>query len=324
MTKNLIDEVVAQCLGGAGLGQNEMLTLLALDPLSNECLSLRRAAHEAALAITKGRVYLWGAIGVDFAPCSMSCDFCALGAKWRLIKKPFIASEVDILAQVKYYVKNGVYFVGLRGTEFFSVETMLRLVRKIRQNVAGTYEIVLNIGDLTIPAQTLYEAGVNGLCHALRLREGSHTRFNPLKRLETLNAVRKSPLKLLHMVEPIGPEHTDAELADIFLNALDYDVAVSGAMARIPVKGTPLGNAPAISEARLAQIIAVLRLAGGYRVPNICVHPASYAAVTSGANVVMVETGAIPRDRHYNSQSWQRFDVKAAQALLRKAGYHFA
>lgn len=322
MTNALIEQVKARCLNGSGLDHTEITALLALDPLSDDCLALRRAAHEAAQVITQGRAYLWGAVGVDFAPCAMSCDFCSFGAKWRLIKKPFVYSEVEILAHVRHYVENGVRFVVLRTTEFFDVNALQKLAQKIRTEISGTYELILNIGDFDDgTAQSIHAAGVSGVYHALRLREGLHTRFNPLKRLETLNAVRKSPLKLIHLVEPIGPEHTDIEIADIFLNSLDYDVAVSGAMARIPVKGTPLGNSVMLSPARMAQIIAVLRLAGSYKVPDICVHPASPEALASGANVVVVETGAIPRDRYFSSREWQSFDVETAKNLLTGAGY---
>ena len=322
MTKTLIQELKARCLNGPGLDQTEIVTLLNLDPASDDCREIRRVAHEAAKEITGGRAYLWGAVGVDFAPCAMNCDFCSFGANWRLVKKPYVLSEVEIMAHVRYFTNNGVRYIVLRTTEFFSIEILEKLARKIKSEIPGAYELILNIGDFdAATAQRLYAAGVDGVYHALRLREGTHTRFNPLKRLETLNAVNKSPLKLIHLVEPIGPEHAESELADIFLNALDYNVAVGGAMARVPVKGTPLGNTPIVDNERLAQIIAVLRLAGGYQVPDICVHPASDAAVGSGANVVVVETGAIPRDRYFSSREWQRFDVDAAKAMLQKAGY---
>lgn len=325
MTNTLIKELKARSLNGPGLNQTEIVTLLNLNPASDDCLEVRRIAHEAAREISGNKAYIWGAVGVDFAPCAMNCDFCSFGADWRLVKKPYVLSEVEILAHVRYFANNNVHYIVLRTTEFFSTEILEKLVRKIKSEIPGTYELVLNIGDFDpTSAQKLYTAGVDGVYHALRLREGSHTRFNPLKRLETLNAVRKSPLKLIHLVEPIGPEHADSELADIFLNTMDYDVAIGGAMARIPVKGTPLGREPIVSNERLAQIIAVLRLAGGRQVPDICVHPPSDVAVASGANVVVVETGAIPRDRYFSNREWQHFDVDAAKAMLQKAGYAIA
>lgn len=325
MTKALLPELKARCLNGPGLDRDEIAALLSLDPASDACRTMRRLAHAAALEISGGKAYLWGAIGVDFAPCAMNCEFCSFGAAWRLVKKPYVLSEVEIMAHVRYFANNNVHYIVLRTTEFFNIEILTKLTRKIKSEIPGSYELILNIGDFDQPcAHKLCAAGVDGAYHALRLREGAHTRFSPLKRLETLNAIRKSPLKLIHLVEPIGPEHAGTELADIFLNALDYDVDIGGAMARIPVKGTPLGKTPQISNERLAQIIAVLRLAGGYKVPSICAHPPSAMVVGSGTNVVVVETGAIPRDRYFSSREWQHFDVSAAKAVLQNAGYTIA
>ena len=52
-------------------------------------------------------------------------------------------------------------------------------------------------------------------------------------------------------------------------------------MARIPVEETPLGKYPQISDTRLAQITAVLRLACGSRVRDICTHPATQALLSA-------------------------------------------
>lgn len=322
MTKDLITYAQTQCLNGLGLTREDIIALLDIPAESEAARDLRSAAHEAAAKITKSRAYLWGAVGVDFAPCAMNCDFCSLGAKWRLVKKPFIYSDVGILAHVSHLAENGAHYIVLRTTEFYDVQTLQKLVRKIKTEVPGFYELILNIGEFNLDtALALHEAGVDGIYHSLRLWEGVDTRFKPQERLDTLNAVYRSPLKLIHLVEPIGPEHSPAEIADIFLNSLDYGVAISGPMARVPVKGTPLGKMPMLDANRMAQITAVLRLAAGYAVPDICVHPASAEAVHSGANVVVVETGAIPRDKHFYPREWNRFNVDAAKNLLRNAGY---
>ena len=92
-------------------------------------------------------------------------------------------------------------------------------------------------------------------------------------------------------------------------------------MARIPVKGTPLGESKILSESRLAQIIAVLRLSGGNVVRDICVHPVSLEALESGANVMVVETGAVPRDDKLEEDSWNGINMAKAQELLKKASY---
>ena len=82
-------------------------------------------------------------------------------------------------------------------------------------------------------------SGIDVVYHSLRLGEGQTTCFRPEERKATLAAVRDSDLKLAHLVEPVGPEHTDDEIADVLMAALSNGAALSGAMARINVKGTP-------------------------------------------------------------------------------------
>ena len=195
-------------------------------------------------------------------------------------------------------------------------------MRTIRQEIEGSYELILNVGEFNLDmANRLYESGVSGVYHAIRMREGTNTRFRVEDRLATLAAVRESPLKLIHLVEPLGLEHTNEEIADRFLGAVRYGAYISGVMARIPVAGTPLGNEPQMSDELVAKTIAVLRLSGGDTVKNICVHPASSLALASGANVVVIETGAIPRDTDLAVTKWKRFDCATAKRLFKSEGY---
>ena len=135
---------------------------------------------------------------------------------------------------------------------------------KIKKEIKGDYEIIFNTGELDMTISNLIvESGVSGVYHACRLKEGIDTPFDPWDRKNTMNNVCRSGLKLISLVEPIGIEHTNEEIADNFLEILKYKAVISGAMARIPVPGTPLGNIKKISDSRLAQIISVLRLSGG-------------------------------------------------------------
>ena len=85
---------------------------------------------------------------------------------------------------------------------------------------------------------------------------------------------------------------------------------------------TPLGKHPQISDERLAQIIAVTRLACGAHVPDICVHPGTQLAMEFGANVTVIETGSIPRDVCCCSGGkWNQFDAPKAKQLFAAAGY---
>ncbi len=179
--------------------------------------------------------------------------------------------------------------------------------------------------SIKTPQENLADSSLEFVYHGLRLREGTDTAFDPEDRLATLEAIHHSPLKLVSLVEPIGPEHTNEEIADSFLTTMRYGAVVSGAMKRIAVKGTPLGELPEISEERLAQIVAVTRLAAGFNAPDICVHTPSELAIEWGANVVVVETGAIPRDTYYSTKGdWNGFSPDAAKKWFNSKGYHIA
>ncbi len=317
-----IDEAYEKALAGIALGKEEIVELLSVPVDSDECVYLRQKANEVAHLLTKDTAYLWGAIGLDYAPCPQNCDFCSFGAAWQLIKEQKIYTLPEIIAQVRDYVRCGVHFIVLRTTQYYPLDRLCEYVKTIRQEVDGSYELILNVGEFNLDmAKKLYESGVNGVYHAIRLREGTDTRFKVEDRLATLAAIQASPLNLIHLIEPLGYEHTNEEIADRFLCAVRYGTYISGVMARIPVVGTPLGDQPQLSDEMVAKTVAVLRLSGGSTVKNICVHPATDLAVRSGANVVVIETGAIPRDNELAQAKWRHFDCAKAKQLFQSEGY---
>ncbi|MEF9922082.1 MAG: radical SAM protein [Anaerovoracaceae bacterium] len=322
MTSDLILNSKKKCLSGESLTRSEIISLLEIPLGSNDDKLLRKTAKEVSHTLTHSSAYIWSAVGADYAPCTMNCDFCSLGEKWGIIKDSKIFSDDEIIASINSFVTSGARFVVLRTTEFYSIDTLIALVKKIRAEVTGKYEIILNTGEFDIEfAEKMYKNGVDGVYHALRIGEGSDTPFDPNARIATMNSVCQSPLKLISLVEPIGIEHTNEQIADLFQTMLQYKPEISGAMARFPVDGTPLGKLPMLSESRLAQIIAVLRLSGGNIVSDICVHPASKEALESGANVVVVEKGAIPRDNKISDMEWSDFSIDTAKDLLTSCGF---
>lgn len=321
--RNKIDSYKKSVLEGNSLTREAIIQLLEIDPGSELCDYLGEAAFEVAQKVTNNRAYFWGAFGVDYKPCSMNCDFCSFGEKWGIVtvEKEFTIEE--IIENVAGYAECGVRWIVLRTTEFYSLEQLGNMIVQIRAAVPGEYEIGLNVGEFDEKrAFELYEHGVQFIYHSLRMGEGKDTLFDPQERINTLTAVKNSPLDLVFLVEPIGIEHTNEEIADICQMTIDYGAIVSGAMARVPVEGTPLGKYPQISERRLAQIIAVIRMACGYKVKDICVHPVNETAIKWGANVTVVETGAIPRDRCcFSDETWNSFDINEVKSWFENQGY---
>lgn len=320
----LITMAKESAIAGSLLDRETIIALLRIDPESKECEALGKAAREVSSVICKDRAYLWAAVGIDYRACPMNCNYCSLGEQWGIVKEESEFTEEEVEELVRRYVEQGVRWIVLRTTQFYSVEKLIELSKKIKQRVQGEYELGLNVGefDETL-AKKMENAGLEFVYHTLRLREGIDTKFDPAERIATLQAIKNSSLKLVFLVEPLGIEHTNEEIADTFLTAMKYGAIVTGCMERVPVEGTPLGGLPAISERRLAQVIAITRLAAGIHAPDICVHRASKLAMGWGANVTVVETGAIPRDSCCTSKSeWKEFDPVTATRWFKAEGYN--
>ncbi len=321
---DIILDAKKRALNGEKLDRDSIIALLEIDPESHDAEILGMAAREVAESVTGNRASVWASIGVDYKKCAMNCDFCSFGQKWGLIDKESERSTEEVIELIEKFVTQGSRWVTLRTTQFYGFERLIQLIKDIRAEVPGNYEIVVNTGEFDEEkAKILAEAGAQVVYHTLRLREGTDTRFRPEERLETLRSVRTSPLNLAYLVEPIGIEHTNEEIADIFLKGMEHNAILSGAMARVPLEGTPLANHSQLSERRHAQIVAVTRLAAGRHAPDICVHPHSRLAIEWGANVVVVETGAIPRDTGDCDCEWHGFDMSTAKEYFENAGYVF-
>lgn len=323
--RGFIDECKAKCLAGEALSRAEIISLLGVEIGSADDEYLRSAAREAAAKIAGGRGYIWCAVGMDYAPCTMNCKFCSFGEKWGIVREPRHVEQKEIFSHVRQYAENGAAYVILRTTEFYDLDRLLGFIPEIRTKIPGGYAIVLNTGELDAAAAAKAKAaGVYGVYHALRLREGTDTPFNPVERVATMKNVSASGMTLVSLVEPLGCEHTDEEIADSFLNAAACGAKICGAMARFPVEGTPFGSSPMISGPRLAHVVAALRLSGGSAVRDICVHKATPEALESGANVMVVESGAIPRDSDFSEKDWAGVDMARAREMLAAAGYEIS
>ena len=296
--RKLILQAYEDCIADKDMSRETMIKLIDLDPESEDADYLRELGGKAAQEITGGEACLWGAIGVDMITCGMNCRFCSFGAEWGMVKENTIFTDEEIIENARDYVKNGVRFIVLRTTEFYDIDDLCRKISRIREEVPGNYEIILNTGEFTLDiARQMADAGTSGVYHALRLREGIDTNLDPRERLDTMKSVQESPLKLISLVEPVGREHTSEE------------------------KGTPLGEIEMITDKRISQLTAIFRLAARRKIKYICVHPASDIAVRAGANIVVVEKGAIPRDSAFVRNEWNSFTVDDAKAMLEAAGY---
>ena len=83
---NIIEVAKEKALNKKPLSREEIIELLSIDENSEEWDLLGKAAFEVAQKVSDGKAYLWGAMGVDYKPCNMNCDFCSLGEALNLVK----------------------------------------------------------------------------------------------------------------------------------------------------------------------------------------------------------------------------------------------
>ena len=319
----LLEEVSARTMRGGSATRAEIIRLLAVSPGSREAALLVRKARGMAAALTGNHGRIWSAIGIDNRPCPMNCAFCSFGEKWGLVGESSEWSDKEVVEAARVFVEAGASWFVLRTTQFYDFARLTALAATIRAKVSGAYDLVVNTGEFGPDgAQKLLDAGVSCVYHTLRLGEGKTTCFKPEERLATLAAIRDSNLKLVYLVEPLGPEHSNEEIADRLLTAYQNRATLCGVMARVNVPGTPFERHGTVSEERKACVTAVSRVCGGRATPDICVHPPSRQALAAGANVVIVECGSIPRsNRTEHKAAWNGFGLSEAKALLTEAGY---
>ena len=103
--------------------------------------------------------------------------------------------------------------------------------------------MVANVGDQSLEhAKKIKETGYSGVYHALRLREGVDTSLSPQARKNSIRNFQEAGLLVGTCVEPVGPEHTNDELAEAMLLRPPLPRPISGAARRIAIPGTRIAS----------------------------------------------------------------------------------
>ena len=84
--------------------------------------------------------------------------------------------------------------------------------------------------------------------------------------------------------------------------------------------GTPLARYGQVSDSYLKRVTAVARLEYPDGGQHLCVHPPTPQTLRCGANTIIVEQAANPRDTISSLGPWREFDLPVARAVLRQAG----
>jgi len=318
-------DILARAAGADQLSREQIVFLLSFPADSPESYQLMAAARRLSRQSCSGQAEIHAQFALNLAPCPMNCLYCSFASANKIFTESTKLSAQQAVESALLLERAGANAVYLMTTADYPFGELLEMGQEVRRRLAPATPMIANTGDRTPgEAARLKDAGFDGVYHALRLGEGSVTRIAPEKRLKSMRAFQEAGLVLGTCVEPIGPEHTNEELADMILLTASLAPAFSGAARRISIPGTALAEKfGMITELRMAQIVAVTRLATPLSVRGNCTHEPCVLGAAAGANLFWAEIGANPRDTREKTEEGRGFTVDKCRQLFWDAGCDF-
>ncbi|MEN6326748.1 MAG: radical SAM protein [Syntrophomonas sp.] len=315
-----IKKIIDEALSGRVIDENEIKQLYKVPLFSEESFYIQWAGRKMSEECSGGIAEVHGQVGVNSGPCSCNCAFCSFAAANKVFSEQHVEPTEEIINKCLTLQKQGANAIYLMATATFSFSIFLEIARLVHRHLDGSIPLIANVGDFNQEmALALKEAGFTGVYHAMRLGEGQATRIDPQKRLRSMTAAREAGLLLGTCVEPVGPEHSLDELVQKTVIAREAHPVFSGAMRRINIPDTELCGYGMTSEARMAHILSVVRLAMGYGIAGNCTHEPNVAGAQAGANLFWAEAGSNPRDVVKETESSRGYDMKRCRNILAEA-----
>lgn len=264
-----------------------LLSFRDRSPVANLAVALADRLNQRACT---GTGQICAAIAVATGPCPCDCGFCRYGesrtkAKFYDVPDAQLTrwvQEIEAFADVRQIM--------LMTTGDADLEGLARCIGLVKDAAPVGTQIVLDTRDLqSDECRELKEAGATGARHARRLGEGQDTRLKAADRLQTIDNLVRAGFTVTAGIEPLGPEHTPAEIGQAFYEILDRRCCHADVTARVPVVGTRFNAQGELNPARLAQIKAVLTLASSWY--NQPIREAFPGAFVTGANLATVWYG---------------------------------
>lgn len=303
------------------LSDEEIRDLLRINNESKDFYRLLAVSNELSRSKFKNKGYVFTQIGINAEPCSINCQFCSMGfdhysldSQWE---KDLETLKNELIGLQKY--KFDDFF--LMTTADYSIDRFIELSKQLKPLLNASQRFVANIGDFEIEvANDLKSIGFTGVYHINRLREGQDTLVSPVIRERTIQAINEAGLELYYCIEPIGPEHSYAELLVEIKRARDLKISVMAVMRRVPVPGTPLFDLGKITASELTKIVAVTNIVVNPS-RSMNVHEPTQMALLAGVNQLYAEIGANPRDIKSDTENSRGFTPDKAWDMLWEAGY---
>lgn len=292
-----IVKIINKALDGTLLSREEIVELLSVKNLSPEAFAIWQAGREFTSTLNDGYAEVHAHIGLDAAPCPMNCQYCSFAEVNGVFTEKVTYPLEKVIQDALDLEAAGVNALYLVTTVLYGRRAFLEAAAQVKAALKTNIPLIANIPDFGSDyARELAEVGINGVYHVIRLGEGKFTSCKPEVRIKTIEAALEAGIPVGNCIEPIGPEHSPQEIADLVIIARDLGVAFSGAMRRTTVPGSVFEEHGDISYGRLATYAGAIALGTGTSVRGNCSHEPSQLCAQAGANIMWATRGTDPRD----------------------------
>jgi len=315
-----LSDLMGKSQNNEAFSDEELVQMLSYSPDSPESYRIMAEGNRISKELTDNQGEIHGQFSLNLSPCSCNCRFCSFSLSNGIFTQKTEISVEQAVQKALVFEKEGVNAIFLMTTAQYPFEKFLEMSREIKRHLDPHTVIIANVGDRTLKqARQVKDAGFAGVYHALRLREGTDTGLDPEQRRMSMRHFQEAGLLIGTCVEPIGPEHTPGEIARMIQFTASLNPSYSGAARRITIPGSPLARFGMISELRMAQIVAVTRIAMPRSTLGNCTHEPCTLGAIAGANLFWAEVGANPRDITENTEEGRGGTVAHCRSIYQEA-----
>lgn len=313
----MINDIIKQSHNREPFSKGQLVQMLSFAPDSSENYQIMAEANRISKELSDNRAEVHAQFALNLAPCGKNCKFCSFAIINGVFQKACEIDAEEAVKLAKQFEEDGANVIYIMTTADYDFGKFLEISQEVRKNIMPETMLIANVGDKDLSeAKRIKGAGYQGVYHASRLREGKDTSIDPALRLQSIRAFQEAGLVVGTCVEPVGPEHTNEELAEMILFTAGLDPAYSGSARRISIPGTEFAHNGMISELRMAQIVAVTRMGMPKSVIGNCTHEPCTLGALAGANLLWAEVGANPRDIEEKTEQGRGHSVESCRGLF--------
>ena len=311
-----INDIITKTQSGDILSRDELIYLLEFPPDSIESYITMAESVRLSKELSGGKAEAHAQFAVNLAPCACECLFCSFASVNKIFNQATELSPNEAVNYAMRFEKDGANAIFMMTTAKYPFSRFIEISQEVKKNLKPETIMIANVGDQNYEnAVKLKDTGFTGVYHAVRLREGTDTGLPVKQRIKSINTFKEAGLSIGTCVEPVGPEHTNEELADMIELTASFDPAFSGAARRITIPGTEIAKRGMITELRMAQIVAVTRLGMPRSVMGNCTHEPCTLGAAGGANLFWAEVGANPRDVEEKTEEGRGETVESCRKI---------